>query len=85
MPQSVFTPAYAVLLKTLIATRKRAGLTQAEVGKRINKDQRFISQVELGVRRLDLIEFYVLAGGLGVDPVALFSDIAAALPTDVQI
>ena len=85
MPQSVFTAAYAQFLKELIAARKRAGLTQAELGRKINKDQRFISQIELGVRRLDVIEFFVIAGGLGLDPGQFYAAIASKLPQDVAI
>lgn len=85
MPKSVFTSAYASFLTVLIAARKRAGVSQVELARRVGKNQQFISGVEQGVRRLDLIEFCVLARGLGLEPNQLFAEIVAALPADIEI
>ena len=56
-----------------------------ELARRVGRDQPFISLVENGVRRVDLIEFYVLARGVGADPVALFTSIASELPDEIEI
>ncbi len=85
MPRSLFTDAYAILLETLIQARKRAGLTQVQLSARLGKPQPFISKVERGVRRIDVIEFYAVARALKVDPVALFAKVAKRLPASVQI
>lgn len=85
MPKSVFSDAYAIFLRALVAARKDAGVSQVELARRVGRDQPFISLVENGVRRVDLIEFYVLARGIGVDPVALFAAIAAELPDEIEI
>lgn len=85
MPKSVFSDAYAIFLRALVAARKDAGVSQVELARRVGRDQPFISLVENGVRRVDLIEFYVLAWGIGVDPVALFAAIASELPDGIEI
>ncbi|MCR6643375.1 MAG: helix-turn-helix domain-containing protein [Terricaulis sp.] len=85
MPQSLFTDAYATLLETLIQARQGAGLTQAELSERLGRPQPFISKVERGVRRLDVIEFYALARALGADPVRLFAKVVNRLPRKVEI
>ena len=85
MPKSVFSDAYAIFLRALVAARKEAGVSQVELASRVGRDQPFISLVENGVRRVDLIEFYVLARGIGIDPVALFAAIAAELPNEIKI
>jgi transcriptional regulator with XRE-family HTH domain len=85
MPRSAFTDAYKVLLDTLIAARKRAGLTQVELSARLNKPQPFISKVEHGVRRIDVIEFVAIARAVGADPVRLFKKLAEVLPDQVEI
>lgn len=85
MPRSVFTDAYAVLLDVLVDARKRAGLTQVELSERLGKPQPFISKVERGVRRIDVIEFYAIARALKVDPIVLFTKVARKLPTTVDI
>jgi transcriptional regulator with XRE-family HTH domain len=85
MPKSVFSDAYAIFLRALVAARKDAGVSQVELARRVGRDQPFISLVENGVRRVDLIEFYVLARGIGIDPVALFAAIASELPNEIEI
>ena len=85
MPKSVFTDAYASFLEVLIAARKRAGVTQIELGERLGKPQTFISRFERGARRLDVIEFYAIARALKVEPVELFADVVAELPARVEM
>jgi transcriptional regulator with XRE-family HTH domain len=73
------------MLRTIVAARRDAGLTQVELSERLNRPQPFISKVERGVRRIDVIEFYAISRALGADPVALFSRITKALPRTVDI
>lgn len=42
----------------LIEARTRAGVTQVELAARLGRHQPFISFVERGERRVDVIEFY---------------------------
>lgn len=51
--------------------RKDAGITQAELGKRIGQRQTFVSKFELGERRLDVAEFVTVARAIGADPNAI--------------
>ena len=85
MPKSVFTDAYASLLVTLIAARKGVRVSQVELAARLGKTQSFVSQIERGVRRVDVIEFYAIAKALGIDPTRLFNDVAKGLPEKVDI
>ena len=47
--------------------RKDANLTQAELAQRLNRRQAFISRIERGERRIDVIEFLDLARALRID------------------
>lgn len=85
MPKSVFTDAYASFLRVLIDARKEARVSQVELARRVGRDQPFISLVERGVRRVDVIEFVVLARGIGIDPSELFARVAAELPDPIEI
>ncbi|MDO8297291.1 MAG: helix-turn-helix transcriptional regulator [Caulobacter sp.] len=85
MPKSVFTGAYATMLAVLVAARRDAGVTQIELARRLGRTQSFISQIERGVRRLDVIEFYAIAQALKIDPVMLFTAVAKELPVNVGI
>jgi len=85
MPKSQFTSAYASFVKVLTAARKEAGVTQVELAERLGKPQPFISSIENGVRRVDLIEFYAIARALKLDPEALFGAVVKRLPKNVEI
>lgn len=65
MDKSIHTRAYAVLLELLREARERAGLTQVELAKRLKQSQSFVSKVEIGERRLDLIQLRTMCEVLG--------------------
>jgi transcriptional regulator with XRE-family HTH domain len=56
----------------LVATRREAGLTQAQLAERLKKPPSFIAKIEIGERRLDVIEFAAIAKALKIDPRTLF-------------
>ena len=55
--------------------RKKAGVTQVELAKRLRKPQSFVSSYESGQRRLDLVELTRIAAALAVDPRTLLNDL----------
>lgn len=48
--------AYARLLRALCDARKSAGLTQVQVGAAFDTHASFVSKVENGERRIDVVE-----------------------------
>ena len=46
--------------------RKTAGLTQEQVGERLQQTQSFVSKCERGERRIDVIEFYAFCQAIGI-------------------
>ena len=52
----------------LIEARKRAGMTQVELSKKLRRPQSFVSKYENGERRLDVPEFLEVTEALGADP-----------------
>jgi transcriptional regulator with XRE-family HTH domain len=85
VPKSTFTDAYKEMLSLLLAARRAAGVTQVELSKRLGKQQSFVSNVERGLRRIDVIEFFAIAIALGLDPQTLFADLASRLPKKIRI
>ncbi len=85
MPKTVFTGAHKHLVDVLVAARRRAGLNQTELGQMIGKDQKFISLIERSQRRVDVLEFYVIAKALNVDPVKLYAAVVKRLPDQLDI
>jgi transcriptional regulator with XRE-family HTH domain len=85
MPKSVFSGAHRFLVETLVAARRRSGLTQAELAQRVGKDQSFVSLIENSQRRVDVLEFCALARSMGEDPIGLFSEIVRKLPAEFDV
>jgi transcriptional regulator with XRE-family HTH domain len=59
----------------LAAARDRAGLTQAQLAKRLRKPQSFVSNYERGQRRIDVLELLRIVEALHGDPRVVFIDI----------
>jgi DNA-binding XRE family transcriptional regulator len=85
MTKSVFTDAYRALLESLKDARRDAGVSQTELARRLGKPQQFVSFIELGARRVDVIEFYAIMKALGADPGEAFLALMRALPDEVSI
>ncbi|MBL8553707.1 MAG: helix-turn-helix transcriptional regulator [Phenylobacterium sp.] len=79
MPKTIFEGANEVVVSVVRTAREEAGLTQAEVARRIGRDQSHVSLIERSQRRLDVVEFDKIARAIGVDPVDLFARIARRL------
>lgn len=52
---------------------------------KLGKDQSFISNIERGQRRVDVLEFYMLAKSIGADPIDLFTRAVAEFPEAFEI
>lgn len=85
MPKTIFSGEHRHLVDVLVRARKAVGLTQAELGRRIGKNQKFISLIEQSQRRVDVIEFFALAKALRVSPSKLFREVAVRLPSTIEI
>ena len=85
MPKSVFTDAYISVVQYLIALRKRQGVSQVELARRLGRPQPFVSFVENRERRLDLVEFCAYVRALGADPEEAAVEVIRALPKDIRI
>ena len=56
MKKSIHTKEYAVFVEKLRTARLKAGLTQAQVAKKLGRPQSHISNVESGQQRVDVVE-----------------------------
>lgn len=80
MPSSVFTQRHQEFIQFLVAARKAAGVTQVELADRLGRPQSFVSKVERGERRIDVIEFCQVAEALGRDPSELLGEFVGGNP-----
>ena len=66
MEKSVISHDYALFLKHLRDTRKKAGVTQERLAELLGETQTFVSKCERGERRLDIVEVRAFCTSLGV-------------------
>lgn len=66
--KSLRTAAHQALLKILVRARTRAQVTQTVLARRLGVSQSWVSKVETGERRLDVIEFAQLCRELKLRP-----------------
>lgn len=65
--------------------RRDAGMRQIDLAKAISKHQSYVSDIERGQRRIDVLELFVIARALHRDPASLYTDLTVGLPDDILI
>ncbi|PYQ36447.1 MAG: transcriptional regulator [Acidobacteria bacterium] len=68
-----------VLGNVLVRARERAGLKQSEVAARLALPASYLSKVENGTRRLDVIEFIRIAQAMDSDPAEIIRELRKEL------
>ena len=74
--KSAHLAAYKSFQKALIEARKARGLTQADLADLMGRPHSFVSKVEAGDRRLDVIEYVTWMKALEADPLVPISGLA---------
>lgn len=74
--KTIFTQAHDGFVRVLREARAQAGLTQEEAAQRLGCRQTFISKIECGERRVDVIEYLKICRAYRVDAALLLKRIA---------
>jgi transcriptional regulator with XRE-family HTH domain len=77
MQKSLKSLEYGRLIALLVAVRKKAGIRQQALAKKLGRPQSFVAKYEGSERRIDVVEFITIARALESDPVKLFREFAA--------
>jgi len=68
-----------ILGEVLVRARERAGLKQSDVAARLEVPASYLSKIENGTRRLDVIELIQIAEAMGVDASEMVREVQRAL------
>ena len=68
MKKTIHSPHGEVISQKLVELRNKAGLTQRELAKKLDKRHSFVAHCELGERRVDLAEFYWICKACDASP-----------------
>lgn len=66
LSKSLRSPEHIALIGELKSARQRAGMSQQDVADRLGVPQSFVAKIELGERRIDVIEFLWISKALDV-------------------
>lgn len=66
MEKSIYTREYAAVVRLLRAAREDAGLTQVGLAEALGRTQSFVSKVERGETRLDVIQLRTVLAAVGL-------------------
>lgn len=79
MPKTIYRPEHTALLSLLKKYRKAAGLTQVQCSTALGRPQSFMSDVESGTRRLDIVQLRDLCKVLGIGLAELVAEFERSL------
>jgi transcriptional regulator with XRE-family HTH domain len=68
MSRTLGTRHHEALRAFLVEHRKIAGLRQVDLAKRLGRTQSYVSNIEIGQKRIALIELIEWAEAIGFDP-----------------
>ena len=85
MSKTLRSDGQIALIDALISARKKLGLSQTELAKRLRCHQSFVARIETGQRRIDVSELVILAKALEVEPSAFLDAVVLATPEDARI
>ena len=68
MIKSIHSALADVFREHVKAVRKKADMTQRDLADALDREHGMVARIELGERRVDLIEAYQLFTALGADP-----------------
>ena len=85
MPRSLFSAPYGELLCLLAKARRDAGLRQVDLAGRLGKPQSFVSKVERGERRIDVVELVVILRAIGADEMSFLRTAVGAIPRKARL
>jgi len=73
------------LCQALVDARIKAGLSQQQLAAKLKRHQSFVARLESGERRIDVVEFTVLARIIGFEKDEVLSIVEAATESDHRI
>lgn len=79
MAKTIFTKQHQDFIRALREVRRSKGMTQVQLSERLDRAQSYISNIERGERRIDVIEFMAIAAALNRDAAELFSEIVSRM------
>jgi len=75
MAKAKFSSAYDRLRSLLVKARETTGLWQQDVARRLKRPQSYVSKIELGDRRLDVVEYIEFTRAIEADALRILRQV----------
>lgn len=82
MTKAIYRREHVIFLEVLKRMRVESAMTQAQCSAALGRPQSFMSDVERGVRRLDMVQLRDLCQVLGSDLISFTKSFEQALTTE---
>jgi transcriptional regulator with XRE-family HTH domain len=82
-PSDAYVRAYASVVAGIKKLRVNKGVTQVELAKRLSRTQQFVSYVESGARRIDLVDLVLIVRALEEEPLTVLADFVPAIEQEL--
>lgn len=73
--KTIYTKEYRILLRMLKSKRQQKRISQENMAKKIGVPQSFISKIESGERRIDVMELFHYCEVLGIEIIQFITDL----------
>jgi transcriptional regulator with XRE-family HTH domain len=81
MNKTIHSRQSELVRKKIVALRTKAGLTQRQLAAKLERERSLVGRLELGERRLDMVEFFWLCRACGANPIAESASLMRQLQT----
>ena len=79
MQKTIHSARYKVFTERIKVLREKAGLTQREFAEALDVPRSTVARIEMGERRVDVVEYLLILEVLGVEPKAEFRKLVGAV------
>ena len=75
-PKTLRSPEHIALMGVLREARLAASMTQADLAGRLGRPQSYVAKIETGERRVEVVEFILIARAMGRAPGEMVEEVA---------
>lgn len=85
MAGAIYSEAQKSVARAFAEARRAAGMKQIDLAFAIGKHQSYISDIERGQRRIDVLELYVIATALNIAPETFYLALVGDIPEGFRL
>ena len=82
MQKTIHSKLSELFQQHLVKLRNERGWTQRDLAAAVEREPSFVSRIEVGERRVDVVEYFLLLKALGADPITQATELFASFSED---